>query len=191
VVDALIGSPEFVDYWTFRFSDIFRVSIFANGLTPKWSQSYWEWIRSSIETNRPYDEIARAQLSSRPNATNRDDVSNYSRSLPRALDAEVLLDAVMDVTGVPETFSTAVTEGSVGQAPAGTRAINLQDAEQCHPVLARRRTEPQRHLRSQAQQQLQADVDQRRRHPGLGAAAEARQADGQDGAGALDAHARQ
>ena len=70
------------------------------------------------------------QLSSRPNATNRDDVMNYSHSLPRALDAEVLLDAVVDVTGVPETFSTAVTEGSsVGQAPAGTRAINLQDPD--------------------------------------------------------------
>ena len=31
---------------------------------------------------------------------------------------------------MPETFSTAVTEGSsVGQAPAGTRAINLQDPD--------------------------------------------------------------
>ncbi|MBI3694948.1 MAG: DUF1549 domain-containing protein, partial [Acidobacteria bacterium] len=53
VVDVLIASPEFVDYWTFRFADIFRVAIFANGLTPKWSQKYWEWIRSNIETNRP------------------------------------------------------------------------------------------------------------------------------------------
>ena len=63
VIDALIGSPEFVDYWTFRFSDIFRVAIFANGLTPKFSQKYWEWIRSNIETNRPYDEVARERLS--------------------------------------------------------------------------------------------------------------------------------
>jgi len=70
------------------------------------------------------------QLSRRPNASNRDDVVNYSHSLSRALDAEVLLDAVVDVTGVPETFSTAVNEGSsVGQAPAGTRAINLKDPD--------------------------------------------------------------
>src|SRR5712692_6997857 len=328
VVDTLIASPEFVDYWTFRFSDIFRVAIFANGLTPKWSQEYWEWIRNNIKTNRPYDEVARErlsaegysaasrhflpynqigapgdtmaeevrvffgrrldcaqchnhpyenwsqdqfwgmaaffsrlfklgpvvfdhpvdmdlsskdvngkiellhprtkipvqpalldgsparlgpgrnprkelarwmtshpyfaeaavnriwgnffgrgivdpvddfrstnppshpdllaalgkdfrehgydlrhlmktivmsrtyQLSSRTNATNRHDFINYSHSLPRALDAEVLLDAMVDVTGVPETFSTAVTEGSsVGQAPAGTRAINLKDPD--------------------------------------------------------------
>jgi hypothetical protein len=70
------------------------------------------------------------QLSHKPNATNRQDVSNFSRSLSRGLDAEVLLDAVADVTGVPETFSTAITEGStVGQAIAGTRAIQLRDPD--------------------------------------------------------------
>jgi hypothetical protein len=78
----------------------------------------------SIVSSRTY------QLSHRANATNRDDVVNYSRSLARGLDAEVLLDALVDVTGVPETFSTAVSEGStVGQAPAGTRAIQLRDPD--------------------------------------------------------------
>jgi hypothetical protein len=81
-------------------------------------------LMKTIVTSRTY------QLSRLTNASNRDDVVNYSHSLPRALDAEVLLDAVVDVTGVPETFSTAVTEGSsVGQAPAGTRAINLKDPD--------------------------------------------------------------
>ena len=57
-------------------------------------------------------------------------MTNYSRSLARGLDAEVLLDAVADVTGIPETFSTAVTDGAtVGQAPAGTRAIQLRDPD--------------------------------------------------------------
>src|ERR1019366_8106603 len=70
------------------------------------------------------------QLSRLTNATNKDDFVNYSHALPRPLDAEVLLDAMVDVTGVPEVFSTAVTEGSaVGQAPAGTRAINLKDPD--------------------------------------------------------------
>jgi hypothetical protein len=328
VIDALIESPEFVDYWTFRFAEIFRVAIFANGLSSKWSKEYWTWIRSNVETNRPYDDIARErisaqgyspatrhflpynqigapadvmaeeirvfmgrrldcaqchnhpyenwsqdqfwgmaaffgrlfrmgqivtdhptnmdlgskdvggsiellhprtkaavkpalldnsaldiapdgnprkelarwmtshtyfaeaavnriwghffargivdpvddfrstnppthpellaalatdfrtsgydlrhlmktivasrayQLSHQPNSTNRGDVTNYSRALARGLDAEVLLDAVVDVTGVPETFSTAVSDGaSVGQAPAGTRAIQLRDPD--------------------------------------------------------------
>jgi hypothetical protein len=70
------------------------------------------------------------QLSYRPNSTNRHDVMNYSRSLARGLEADVLMDAVTDVTGLPETFATAVTEGSsVGQAPAGTRAVQLRDPD--------------------------------------------------------------
>lgn len=328
LIDALIASPEFVDYWTFRFADLFRVSIFANGLSPKGMAEYWEWIRHNIETNRPYDEVARQrisaegykppsrhflpynqigspadtmaeevrvfmgrrldcaqchnhpyenwsqdqfwgmaaffsrmfrmgqvvvdhptnmdlgtkdvggsmellhprtkafvrpavlddsplavtpagnprqelarwmtshsyfaeaaanriwghffarglvdpvddfrstnppthpellaalaadfrdhgynlrhlmktivssrtyQISREPNLTNREDVTNYSRSLSRGLDAEVLLDAVADVTGIPEAFSTAITDGAiVGQAPAGTRAVQLRDPD--------------------------------------------------------------
>jgi hypothetical protein len=328
LIDALIASPEFVDYWTFRFAELFRVSIFGNGLSPKWMEEYWEWIRNNVETNRPYDQVAREriasegykpptrhflpynvvgtpadamaeevrvfmgrrldcaqchnhpyenwsqdqfwgmaaffsrtfrmsqvvmdhptdmdlgtkdvggsldllhprtkavvkpavldnsqlnltpecnprqqlahwmtshpyfaeaavnriwgdffargivdpvddfrstnppthpellaalakdfrdhgydlrrlmktivssrtyQLSHAPNATNRDDVTNFSRCLSRGLDAEVLLDAVADVTGIPETFTTAITEGAtVGQAPRGTRAIQLRDPD--------------------------------------------------------------
>ncbi len=62
LIDALIGSPEFVDYWTFRFADLFRVSIFGNGLSAKWMEEYWEWIRNNIETNRPYDQVARERI---------------------------------------------------------------------------------------------------------------------------------
>ena len=46
-------------------------------------------LMKTIVSSRTY------QLSHRPNATNRDDVTNYSRSLSRGLDAEVLLDAVV------------------------------------------------------------------------------------------------
>ena len=81
-------------------------------------------LMKTIVSSRTY------QLSHRANATNREDVTNYSRSLARGLDAEVLLDAVADVTGIPETFSTAMTDGAtVGQAPAGTRAIQLRDPD--------------------------------------------------------------
>jgi hypothetical protein len=70
------------------------------------------------------------QLSHETNSTNAADVTNYSHSLSRAIDGEVLLDAVVSVTGVPETFATSVMEGgAVGQAPAHTRAINLKDPD--------------------------------------------------------------
>lgn len=61
LIDILIASPEFVDYWTFRFDDLFRVSVNANAL-PKWSQAYAEWVRDSIAANKPYDQMARERL---------------------------------------------------------------------------------------------------------------------------------
>ena len=56
---------------------------------------------------------------------------NYSHAMPRALDAEVILDAISAVTGVPETFTTGVadTPKTTGQAPAGTRAIALRQPD--------------------------------------------------------------
>ncbi len=62
LIDTLIASPEFVDYWTYRFDDIFRVAVFSNGIVLKWSQMYAEWVRDAIARNKPYDRIARERL---------------------------------------------------------------------------------------------------------------------------------
>ncbi|MDP6447099.1 MAG: DUF1549 domain-containing protein [Pirellulaceae bacterium] len=58
------------------------------------------------------------QLSAQPNEFNRVDRQNYSRFYPRRLQAEVLLDAVDDMTGATTRFPNL---------PAGTRAIALPD----------------------------------------------------------------
>ena len=63
LVETLLSSPEYVDYWTFRFSDLFRVALYAAGFTPKKVFPYWEWIRDSIAENKPYDQIARERIS--------------------------------------------------------------------------------------------------------------------------------
>jgi hypothetical protein len=63
------------------------------------------------------------QLSSVPNETNKDDLINYSHALPRPLDAEVLIDAVSYVTGVPEEFEQS--REKPGVLAIGTRAINI------------------------------------------------------------------
>lgn len=64
------------------------------------------------------------QLSGDLNRTNQEDEINFSRSLPRRLDAEILLDAISDVTGVQETFPVHDYVGG-GMEPVGTRAIDL------------------------------------------------------------------
>lgn len=58
------------------------------------------------------------QLSSTPNDWNRDDKQNFSRYYPKRLNAEVLLDAIDQVTGAPTAFTGV---------PAGTRAVQLPD----------------------------------------------------------------
>ncbi len=61
-IDLLLESPEYADYWTFRLSDLFRVSIFPVGINPKWTQDYYEWIRDGVEKDRPYSELASERI---------------------------------------------------------------------------------------------------------------------------------
>ena len=58
LIETLLQSPEYVDYWTFRFADLFRVKGSYG-----WMHLYWEWVRSSIAGNKPYDQIARERIS--------------------------------------------------------------------------------------------------------------------------------
>ncbi len=60
LIELLMETPEFVDYWVYRFSDLFRVRV---GGGTNHGELYWEWIRQSIATNKPYDQIARERLS--------------------------------------------------------------------------------------------------------------------------------
>jgi hypothetical protein len=57
-------------------------------------------------------------LSSLPNEYNAKDKQNFARHYPKRMTAEVLLDAISQVSGVPTPF---------GGLPAGTRAIELPD----------------------------------------------------------------
>jgi len=66
------------------------------------------------------------QRTTEANETNQRDEQNYSRYLLKRLDAEVLLDAITDTTGVPEKF-----QGT----PAGYRAVQLWDSQVPHDFL--------------------------------------------------------
>lgn len=75
------------------------------------------FVRNGYSVRRLLREMLNSstyQLSSAPNATNAADERFFSRALVRRLPAEVLLDAVSRVTGVPETFPNA---------PVGTTAV--------------------------------------------------------------------
>ena len=61
LIEVLFNSPEYVDYWTFRLADLFRVAMRSTG-TLKDTRMYWEWIRDAVARNRPYDQIARERI---------------------------------------------------------------------------------------------------------------------------------
>ena len=72
------------------------------------------------------------QRSSKPLAENIDDQRFYSRYYPKRLMAEVMLDAISDVTDVPTPFNQIVFPGAdVAKTdfyPEGTRALELYDS---------------------------------------------------------------
>ena len=62
LVDTILQTPEFVDYWTYRLSQLFRVALFENGINLQWTEAYWEWIRGHVAANTPYDRMARERI---------------------------------------------------------------------------------------------------------------------------------
>lgn len=89
-----------------------------------------EFVDSGFDRKRMIRTITNSrtyQASARPNESNRDEERYFSRRYPRFLTAEQLLDAIADVTGVPEAFSGL---------PEGTRATHLPAPDVVkHPFL--------------------------------------------------------
>ena len=65
LVARLLGTKEFVDYWTMRFCDMLRVkSEFPINLWPNAVYVYHARIRAFVERNEPWDRFGRALLTS-------------------------------------------------------------------------------------------------------------------------------
>lgn len=57
LINSLLQRPEFVDYWTYRWADVFLVN--GQVLRPDAVKAYYDWIRSGVKENLPWDEMAR------------------------------------------------------------------------------------------------------------------------------------
>jgi hypothetical protein len=60
LVDQLLSRPEYVDFWTYQWSDLLLVS--GNKLRPPAIKSFSEWIRSQVASNTPWDQMVRTLL---------------------------------------------------------------------------------------------------------------------------------
>ena len=63
LIDRLLQRPEFVDYWTYRWSDLLLVNSDTLAVPTMWS--YYQWIRRNVEQNTPWDEMVRALLTAK------------------------------------------------------------------------------------------------------------------------------
>lgn len=57
VIERLIGSDAFVDYWTYRWSDMLLIN--GTRLRPDAVKAYYGWVRESVKANKPWDQFVR------------------------------------------------------------------------------------------------------------------------------------
>ena len=57
VIDRLLARDEFVDYWSYKWSDLLLVSSRRLNSTAMWA--FYDWIRQSVKDNKPWDQFAR------------------------------------------------------------------------------------------------------------------------------------
>jgi len=60
LIDSLLQRPEFVDYWSHRWSDLLLVN--GDKLVPTAMWSYYNWIRRHVAANTPWDAMVRDLL---------------------------------------------------------------------------------------------------------------------------------
>ncbi len=57
LIESLITREEFIDYWTYKWSDLLLVS--SRKLRSGQVWSFHNWIRDSVKVNKPWDQFAR------------------------------------------------------------------------------------------------------------------------------------
>jgi hypothetical protein len=57
LIESLLNRPEFVDYWTYKWSDLLLVQSKKLKTAAMWS--YYSWIRNHVEANTPWDKFVR------------------------------------------------------------------------------------------------------------------------------------
>jgi hypothetical protein len=63
LIDELLDSPSYADYWAMKWCDILRVkSELPSKLWPNGVQAYYRYIHDSMKNNKPYDQFARELL---------------------------------------------------------------------------------------------------------------------------------
>jgi hypothetical protein len=63
LIESLLERPEFVDYWSYKWSDLLLVSSERLRAPAMWS--YYNWIRNNVAANTPWDRLVREVVTAR------------------------------------------------------------------------------------------------------------------------------
>jgi len=74
LIERLLARPEYVDYWTHKWSDLLLVT--SSKLKPKAMKSYSKWIRDHVAANTPWDQFARDLVTAR-GTTHKNGAANF------------------------------------------------------------------------------------------------------------------
>jgi len=114
LIDALLGRPEYADYWSMKWCDTLRVkSEFPINLWPNAVQAYHRWIHDALRTNMPYDDFAR-QLLTASGSNFRVPAVNFYRAVQGRAPAD--LAAATAVTFMGARFDKLPADRSAGLA---------------------------------------------------------------------------
>lgn len=60
LIGALVDRPEFVDYWSYKWSDLLLIS--SRKLPQPAMRAFYQYVRQSVADNKPWDQFARGIL---------------------------------------------------------------------------------------------------------------------------------
>jgi hypothetical protein len=63
LIESLLSRPEFVDYWSYKWSDLLLVN--SEHLRPAAMWSYYNWIRNNVAANTSWDRFVRELVTAR------------------------------------------------------------------------------------------------------------------------------
>jgi hypothetical protein len=74
LVDQLLDSPEWIDFWTMYFADLLRNTQRTSGEKGMWA--FHNWLRASLRQDKPYNQMVRELIAGHGSAT-RDGAANF------------------------------------------------------------------------------------------------------------------
>lgn len=100
LVDELLARPEFADFWSLKWGDLLRIKAeFPSNLWPNAVHAYHTWIRHAIRDNLPYDQFARALLTT-SGSNFRDPPVNFYRPFQERTPRRILETTALVLMGV-------------------------------------------------------------------------------------------